>query len=523
MSRCRGQYPGFSRISCTITHGSDMAARDDSVIRGSLITCIIFLVFSLALNFFFWQRGNTQAQTATDAKRQLNNANTSLTALGTQADLMKAMLGVGSLTEAQFDQMSQSVGEDADMAVIEDEFVKAMKLFGPEVDFQSKNLITLGTYLADSLRDRNEQLFQAKEELENVKNTATADVNNARTAQQNAETRAAAAEKERDTIAAQFAEDRARINLEKEQTRDALTKAAKDFNSFRESAQNEKTMLVRKTDLLQGTINTQKLELNRFRSDQFEDTQGEIRYVFRHGNVVTIDLGSADDLRTGVTFGVIAGDETRVQDAKVKATIQVTSIDGPHLAQARVVAIPEVKHPIIEGDKVYSPFWAPGRKVKIALAGAIDIDGDNRPDNAAIKGMIHAAGAEVAAEVAPDGTITGKLDPSIRFLVVGEDPEISQDVDLSQLERDARSLQKIGNIKAQATELGLTIIPAWKLQNYLKIMDDSITTPLGSAARGEDFPPERIPMSNRRLPNTLPELYTRQVEGVQEGNRILPP
>ena len=107
--------------------------------------------------------------------------------------------------------------------------------------------------------------------------------------------------------------------------------------------------------------------------------------------------------------------------------------------------------------------------------------------------------------------------------MVGEDPEIAEDVDLSQAERDARSIKKIGEVKARATELGLTIIPAWKLQNYLKNINDTLTTPLGSAARGEDFPPDRIPASSARRPVDLPELYRRQTEGIQEGNTILPP
>ena len=35
-----------------------MVARDDSVIRGSLIACMIFFVLSIALNFFLWRSGN---------------------------------------------------------------------------------------------------------------------------------------------------------------------------------------------------------------------------------------------------------------------------------------------------------------------------------------------------------------------------------------------------------------------------------------------------------------------------------
>ncbi|MEM0926217.1 MAG: hypothetical protein AAGJ83_09305, partial [Planctomycetota bacterium] len=217
-------------------------------------------------------------------------------------------------------------------------------------------------------------------------------------------------------------------------------------------------------------------------------------------------------------FGVIDGDETRLQDAKVKATIQVTQIQGPHLAQARVVARPEIRNPIIPGDKIYSPFWAPGRVVKIALAGEIDVDGDMRPDNEAIKGQIKAAGAEVAAEISASGVVQGKLDASIRFLVVGDDPNPT-DGALSDLQ--AQQVAAMGQVRAKAAELGLTVIPAWKLQNYLRTLDDTLTTPLGSAARADDFPPESDNSRNfSRLPTDVSQMYLQDNEGLQQGNEV---
>jgi hypothetical protein len=297
-----------------------------------------------------------------------------------------------------------------------------------------------------------------------------------------------------------------------------------DFSIKLKAKTDENNKLALKTRQLQGTIDTQKLQLNELRSDRFETTQGEIRFVVRGGNVTTINLGSADALRPGVTFGVIDGDETRLQDAKVKATIQVTQIQGPHLAQARVVARPEIRNPIIPGDLIYSPFWAPGRVVKIALAGDIDIDGDKRPDNDAIKGLVKAAGAQIAAEISPSGAVTGTLDASIRFLVIGEEPEFDAD-DPGEADRNAQAVAMMGSVRARATELGLTVIPAWKLQSYLRTIDDTLTTPLGSAVRAADFPPERR-SGNPRLPSDIAEIYTRQTEGMQQGNTradILPP
>jgi len=230
--------------------------------------------------------------------------------------------------------------------------------------------------------------------------------------------------------------------------------------------------------------------------------------------VVTINLGADDLLRPGVTFGVISAEESRLQDAKVKASVQVTRIEGPHLARARVVGRPEIASPIIPGDKVYSPFWAPGRSVKIALAGEIDIDDDDRPDNSAIEGQIRAAGAEVVPY--------RDLDSAVRFLVVGDSPNVEDARTLESEEEMERRLRERGDFIAKAGEFGITVIPAWKLDNYLRTIDDSLTTPLGSASRYEDFlPPTRTDI--QRLPNEVPSLYKKQDEMMQRNNEIVRP
>ncbi len=495
-----------------------MVARDDSVIRGSLIACLIFLVLSLALNVFLYQSSNTQTQEASNARDQLNTVQTNLRTLETQASRMKAMLGVGGFTEAEIEEMKSNTSADPEMQQIEDQFAKDMAYFGTDKEAGERNYPALPTYLIDALRTRNESYILATDEAKQAKDERDTGIQNARDQQTLAENQRDDANKKLVTLSDQFDEDRARMNQEKEETRDQLAKTVLEFTQFRTKAADENNRLAQKSRQLQGTIDTQKLELNRYRADKFETTQGEIRYVVRGGNVVNINLGSADALRPGVTFGVIDGDETRLQDAKVKATVQVTQIQGPHLAQARVVARPEIRNPIIPGDKVYSPFWAPGRVVKIALAGNIDVDGDMRPDNEAIKGQIKAAGAEVAAEISTSGAVQGTLDASIRFLVVGDAPNPA---DGEMTDAQAQQVAAMGLIRAKAAELGLTVIPAWKLQNYLRTLDDTLTTPLGSAARADDFPPESKNNANfSRLPTDIAEIYKKQEEGMQRGNEL---
>ena len=497
-----------------------MAARDDSVIRGSLITCLILLVLSLALNFIFWRWGNTQSSERDSINQQLTDARNAIRDLeGTKLTLYK-MVSDEAMTEGEYEALASSSTGDAQFDTIATKFYGDMKAFGQEVPIQERHYGKLTDYFTDTVRDRNERYRQVREELATVRTQAEADVATARAAQQKAETERENLAKQLDDERAQFAKSREDMTTKMELARDSKTKSERALQQMRRTRMQEEQQLNGKITQLENTIETQKLELNKLRDGRFESVQGEITWTMRGGRdgtkIVSINLGSADQLRPGITFGVVDRDDTsRLQDADVKASIQVTKILGPHSAEARVVAVPKVGNPIIPGDAVYSPFWAPGRTVRIALAGNIDIDGDDKPDNPILEGMIRAAGAEVA----DNGEQSGRIDPGIRFLVVGDTPDLG---DTNQ-GRAAAEIARVGAAKQRAIEAGVTVIPAWKLEAYLRTLDDSLTTPLGSAVRGEDFPARRIGGPARRRPVDLPEIFKNQKERVQDTNEIVKP
>ena len=116
-----------------------MVARDDSVIRGSLIACLIFLVLSLALNFFLWSSANTAGNDADAATERLRTVQSQVAQMENQIQRMKAMLGVGGFTQAEIDEMKQNAAEDPEMQAIEEQFARDMSYFGPEVETQNQN------------------------------------------------------------------------------------------------------------------------------------------------------------------------------------------------------------------------------------------------------------------------------------------------------------------------------------------------------------------------------------------------
>lgn len=492
-----------------------MAARDDSVIRGSLITCLILLVLSIALNIFLYLLSDRRGTESTDAKTRLAEVQNTVRENENKLTRLKAMLGQGSFTEAELEEMRTNISGDPEIQAIEERFARDMSLFDANVEAQDRNYPALPEYLNIALRNRNEQFYTAQAQADTIRNGADKDVSNARKAQEIAEDNAKQANNRVADLDETYKQERERINLEKENTRDQLSVMSDDLKNVRKQAATEQKRLMDDRERLLGTINTQKKRINEFSNPQFETAQGEVRAA--RGQVITINLGSADGLRPNITFGVIDQDDARLQDAVVKANIQVTRILDAHLAQATIISQPDIRSPIIPGDKIYSPFWAPGRTVKIALVGDIDIDNDGRPDNEQIKGQIAAAGAEVVSEISNNGVETGELDSSVRFMVTGKAPSISATgSDFEQDQNNAELVRLYGDAKERAGELGITIIPGWKLDQYLKTIDGSLTTPLGSGIRGEDF----LPRSTRqaaRLERDISGLYKTQTEGLQRS------
>ena len=496
-----------------------MVARDDSVIRGSLIASLIFLVLSFALNFFLWSWGDGQAIIANAKNEDVGERDATIRELENSNSLMKSMLGFGTTTQAEFDQMASTTGSDPEMNQILSQYTSDMTAFGPADDEQKRDYHALPEYLVNAIRANNQQLSQSQIDLQTVRSDTAKTIEIAENAKADAEAAKAKAEKDLADETAKNTEQRAAMTLTMENAKDMQTKTQNQLSAVRTQKDSEIRGLTTDVAKLGETIESQRVELTRLRSDQFESTQGKIVSRERGGDIVLVNLGSSEKLRPGVTFGVIDGTETRLKDADVKASIQITRILGMHLAEARVVARPKIGSPIIPGDKIFSPFWAPGRRVRIAIAGNIDIDQDGRPDTEALQGMITAAGAEVAAVVDSSNPQAAKLDSGIRFLVVGESPE---DADLDDPDV-ARQIRAVGEMKQRARELGLTVIPAWKLQAYLRAINDTLTTPLGSAVRGDDFPPVPNIEASRQLPNNLPGMYQTDLKGQQQGNTPLSP
>ena len=162
-------------------------------------------------------------------------------------------------------------------------------------------------------------------------------------------------------------------------------------------------------DLGKQRTKADKLEAERDAvADQFAYDQPHGKIQRRNGNLVEINLGSADNVKAGLKFAVMPSDTPRkgLESRKYrgvvvpKAKIEVVSILGEHQAQARILAGSEVnpiQDSVIVGDLLYNAVWRKGEPDHVALFGIFDLNGDGTDDIARLASDLTKMGIVVDA------------------------------------------------------------------------------------------------------------------------------
>lgn len=255
------------------------------------------------------------------------------------------------------------------------------------------------------------------QKLNNVETGANARVNELQTSQASSEQQ----------LQGSIAANQQKI-AEKNAEIDSSKKQANEANVAKGQLQDQFDKYRRDTDerlaLLDKQINFYKDQLDELTKQGFDREDGRIVSVDNNTRTVWLNIGSAEGLRPQVSFSVYTSDNhgigRGVED--IKAKIEVTRILEPHLAEARILD-EDLFRPIADGDPIYSPLWAAGRKEYFAIVGRPDLDEDGRSDWDLFNEIIHTNGAEVeliiddkAERQPPDA----KLSARTKFLIVGD-------------------------------------------------------------------------------------------------------
>lgn len=208
-----------------------------------------------------------------------------------------------------------------------------------------------------------------------------------------------------------------------------LAKAKADVDSYRSNlgskianltSQNEQlTSSNQELEQANADLAREKQELTR---ENFDIHDGEIVRVARTSNLVFLNIGKKDGLRTNQTFAVYDKNVNNFEKGQQKAKIEVIRVTGPKSADARITEEDPI-NPITRYDLIVTPTWDPGYRVPIAISGIIDLDGDGLSDRLQFVRMIENNGGRVVAQHDEDGKVMGQIDSSTRYLVKGDSPK----------------------------------------------------------------------------------------------------
>jgi hypothetical protein len=212
-------------------------------------------------------------------------------------------------------------------------------------------------------------------------------------------------------------------------------------------------------------------------TSNFDVPDGRVTYVNQRANVVMINLGSADGLRPQISFGVYDKAEASPSPNSVKAGLEVTKVLEAHLSEARIVHSKNAA-PILPGDNIYSPMWKPGQRLRFALTGFMDIDGDGVNDRHIVRNLILLNNGVIDAEQQDDGTAdVSKMSLLTRYLVDGG---LASDRNAVETQLQGRNL-----MISRAEQLGIRTIPVQSILGYLGWRSEEKTVSLGRGAQAD--------------------------------------
>jgi hypothetical protein len=436
-----------------------------------------------ALVFVLFQSG-TSAKTVEGALAREQKATEELRKSDQGKQVLEHILGVGTqLSDPEFEGLVSGLAGDEKLNSAVKAYTANKALFGQGAS--DKSFSKLVETLMLELRNKNKTIEDAaKKEIEmrsSYDETIARETKAREAEKQKAQDFANKADQELTKYTENIATQQQLItNIDTEKKRQAATFTAKigELNKSLEDSKKENEDMKKRLDQLVS-------KLDAIKGEDFQYAQGKITEVADGGRTVYINLGKADRLRPGVSFGVIDADVTRFSEAKPKAKIEVIAVVDEHLSRCKVLSdrIPAI---ILTGDAIYSPAWLPGKEVEFALVGKMDIDGDGRDDREVLKALLRQNGAKVSADLPPNGKLEGALSVDTSYLVMGEEFKVRG----SELDATAVSAADARNkLEAQARSMAISKINLNKLLGWIRGGSANEVIPIGNAQRSkaEDY------------------------------------
>ena len=460
-----------------------MATRDSQGLQIALITMVIVSVLLFGSTFYFYSSSEGAKRSQEAAQQSQTAADTRYRSENFKVQYLKHILGAAPLAEAEFNAVKSSVITDDEIKAIDERFSQDMDTYY-EGDQATRNYRDLPQHLILALRTKNvgftglagdvNRLTDEKAQIEQAEKNRT---QVAQTELQQTKDELADEQAKNKTQHEQISANQRAQAAKHEETLAALKQRAA-------TAEDAKVKADARSAALQATISQQKDRIATLIDEPFETADGHVMWVNQTTGTVWINLGLSDGLRRQTTFSVYdkeamnvaptraeddeEGGAVRMSDA-AKAKLEVTRVIDQHLSEARIVEdFPG--DPILPGDQIFSPAWKPGRRVRFALVGFMDINDDRRSDRDLVRNIIKAGGGDIDAEVLDNGDVVGELAADTRYLVRGGPPP----------QLDKRKITNAYTAMLQDAEaLGIQEINVQLLLDLMGYKPEVRTVPLG--------------------------------------------
>ena len=448
-------------------------ARENQGLQIALIIFVMLTILLGVMTFMFFRQYQEAAVKAAAAQEEAKKQQSAASTVQSENNQLKEMIGLAATDT---------------LDTITTEYNKDMETYGANYDQAQRSYRKILAYLFDVVQKKNAALAAEQEQVKSLSDKLAVFEN---VKQPQIDQHASAAQKtSQDLMAARtsFNKDLEAVRAEKADMLKRIGDTQKALQTAQEKAAEQKKLQDIDIAKAKGLYDETRRKLEKVISPTFEKADGEIRWVNQRQGTVWLNLGRADGLQRQTSFSVYSSDLNDVTQAGRKASVEVTQILGDHLAEARIVE-DSVTDPIMPGDVVHTPIWAPGHKERFALAGVMDIDGDEDSDLETIRNLITTNGGVVDA--AQDGAnVSGKVTTETSYLVVGKAPSADSPADV---------MKAYQQVLGEARKIGVKEISLDDLLRRMGWVDENQVISFGRGATEADFrakqPANSVPKS----------------------------
>lgn len=443
-------------------------ARENQGLQIALIIFVMLFVILSVTTFLFFRQADEASRAAAEAQQKATESENTARKIQDDFNTLKGYTGFAA-TEA-----IDTIGEQfrGDMQKFAPSLPEPQWSYKAVVEDQDGRIQALSESLA-SAEAANQQLQATIEQLEASKAPLVAEQEN----------RAQKAEAEVASLRTTYNDARSTLQQQQQKQYKGYVEQLDKEKKAREDLETQITGQQTRIQDLEELLKEKNKKIIDIIEPTFETADGKIRWVNQRNQTVWVNLGRADALQRLTSFSVYPADTSDVTKVGKKASIEVTQVLGDHLAEARIVE-DQPNDPIMPGDVIHTPVWAPGEREHFALTDGMDTDDDGKSDLQTVIQVITMNGGVVDVYVTDDGERKGQFTNRTRYLVMGSAPdELS-----TEARRNARR-----DILNDAEQRGLTKITLKDLLDKMGWKNQTPVVQFGRGANANQFraqPPE---------------------------------